>query len=75
MRWMTVSISSFWPRAAVTLSVLRPVATTALPAASAAFPMSTPMPRPAPVMNHTCVFVVRIASSGSWNEFSLATVA
>ena len=35
-----------------------PVATTALPAARAAFAMSTPMPRPAPVMNQTFPFVM-----------------
>src|SRR2546423_15503591 len=33
--------------------MLRPVATTALPAARAALAMSTPIPRPAPVINHT----------------------
>src|SRR5207302_10979488 len=32
--------------------MLRPVATTALPAARAALEMSTPIPRPAPVINH-----------------------
>ena len=37
----------------MTVSVLRPVATTAWPAARAALAMSTPMPRPAPVMNQT----------------------
>jgi hypothetical protein len=36
---------------------LRPVATTAWPATRAAFAMSTPRPRPAPVMNHTCLFI------------------
>jgi hypothetical protein len=36
-----------------TASVLRPVATTAFPAARAAWAMSVPMPRPAPVMNQT----------------------
>ena len=39
--------------ASATASGLRPVATTALPAASAAPAMSVPMPRPAPVMNQT----------------------
>src|SRR6184192_4223505 len=33
--------------------MLRPVATTALPAARAALAMSTPISRPAPVINHT----------------------
>src|SRR5947209_18881064 len=33
--------------------MLRPVATTAFPAARAALAMSTPIPRPAPVINHT----------------------
>jgi hypothetical protein len=41
-----------------TLSVLRPVATTAWPAARAALAMSTPMPRPALVMNHTFLSVM-----------------
>ena len=51
--------SSFWSKAAMTVSVLRPVATTALPAASAALAMSTPMPRPAPVMNQTFLSVMQ----------------
>ena len=34
-------------------SALRPVATTAWPAARAALAMSTPMPRPAPVISTT----------------------
>src|SRR3989442_12201491 len=33
--------------------MLRPVAPPALPAARAALAMSTPIPRPAPVINHT----------------------
>ena len=48
------------PSAAVTRSVLRPVATTAWPAASAAFAMSTPMPRPAPVMSQTFFSLMRV---------------
>src|SRR6188472_1335372 len=41
------------PNAFDTASAFRPVATTAWPDASAAFAKSAPMPRPAPVMNHT----------------------
>src|SRR5688572_27773242 len=37
---------------------MRPVATTEWPAPSAALAMSTPMPRPAPVMNHTFLSVM-----------------
>ena len=46
----TVSRSSAAPTACATFSGSRPVATTAYPAARAAFAMSTPMPRPAPVI-------------------------
>src|SRR5215210_4731809 len=53
MSSLTTSSSSASPTALATASVLRPVATTAFPAASAALAMSTPMPRPAPVMNQT----------------------
>ena len=55
---LTARRSSFWPRAAPMVSVLRAVATTAFPAATAALAMSTPMPRPAPVMNHTFLSVM-----------------
>lgn len=42
-------------------TVSRPVATTACPAASAALAISTPIPRPAPVMNQTfCVSMVTV---------------
>ena len=46
------------PRPLLTVSVLRAVATTAWPAARAALAMSTPMPRPAPVMNQTFLSVM-----------------
>ena len=42
----------------MTVSALRAVATTALPAASAALAMSTPMPRAAPVMNQIFLSVM-----------------
>src|SRR5215212_3060442 len=45
------------PRARSTASGRRPVATTALPAASAALAMSTPIPRPAPVTIQTFLSV------------------
>src|SRR5438874_7193753 len=45
------------PSAAATVSGLRPVATTAWPAASAALAKSAPMPRPAPVINQTCLLI------------------
>src|SRR2546429_7303823 len=50
---LTTRRSSALPTASVTDSEWRPVATTAWPAARAALAMSTPMPRPVPVMNHT----------------------
>ena len=40
------------------LRSLRAVATTAWPAARAAWAMSTPRPRPAPVTSHTCFSVI-----------------
>ena len=46
--------------ASATASGLRPVATTAWPAASAALAKSTPMPRPAPVMNQ--IFLLLMSS-------------
>src|SRR6478609_4560503 len=49
----TASRLSFSPTARATLPGLRPVATTAWPAARAALAMSMPIPRPAPVMNQT----------------------
>src|SRR5580700_3006716 len=49
----TTSSSADFPRALATLSVLRPVATTLWPPAKAALAISTPKPRPAPVMSQT----------------------
>src|SRR5580698_8994768 len=46
------------PMALDTLSVFRPVATTLWPAARAALAKYKPMPRPAPVISHTCLFVI-----------------
>src|SRR5712691_5158641 len=57
---LTSSRSSCSPRAAVTLPALRAVATTASPAARAALAMSTPMPRPAPVMSQTFLSLMRV---------------
>src|SRR4051794_38360251 len=51
------------PSAWATVSGLRPVATTLWPAASAALAMSTPMPRPAPVMSQVFVLVVVASTS------------
>ena len=50
---VTTSRSSWWPSTEATRSGVRPVATTASPASSAALAMSTPMPRPAPVTSQT----------------------
>jgi hypothetical protein len=50
-------------RACSTASGRRPVATTALPAASAALAMSTPIPRPAPVTSQTFLSVSDIVMS------------
>src|SRR5439155_48547 len=50
------------PSASRTASGLRPVATTLWPAASAALANSTPMPRPAPVMNHVLLLLIDAAS-------------
>src|SRR5215211_7007562 len=58
MSSLTTSRSSASPTALATASVLRPLATTACPAASAALAMSTPMPRPAPVMNQTFLSIM-----------------
>src|SRR2546425_10846071 len=55
---LTTSRSSAFPTAFATASVSRPVATTAWPAARAALTKSTPMPRPAPVMNQIFLFVM-----------------
>src|SRR2546425_4579021 len=55
---LTTSRSSDFPTALATASVSRPVATTAWPAARAALTKSTPMPRPAPVMNQIFLFVM-----------------
>jgi hypothetical protein len=54
--------SSEAPIAFLTASGLRPVAITAFPAARAALAMSTPMPRPAPVMNQTFFSLMRCSS-------------
>jgi hypothetical protein len=56
---LTARRSSCPPRAAVTLSALRAVATTAWPPARAALAISTPIPRPAPVMNQVCFSLMR----------------
>jgi hypothetical protein len=58
----TASRSSCSPSAAVTDSALRAVATTAWRAASAALAMSTPRPRPAPVMNQTFFSLMSVRS-------------
>ena len=58
----TARRSSCSPSASAMLSARRAVATTACPAASAALARSTPRPRPAPVMSHTCLSVMKIAS-------------
>src|SRR3954447_20708812 len=49
------------PTAVATRAALRPVATTAWPAASAARAMSAPMPRPAPVTSQTFVSVMSLS--------------
>src|SRR5215213_9306061 len=54
---VTASSSFDLPNAFETASLLRPVATTAWPAASAALVKSAPIPRPAPVMNQTLLLV------------------
>src|SRR3954447_22491265 len=59
------SRSSCSPTACLTVWVLRPVATTAWPAASAALARSTPIPRPAPVMSHTFMSVMSFRPSFS----------
>src|SRR4051794_15128023 len=60
------SRSSCSPSAFFTVSVLRPVAATAWPAASAALARATPIPRPAPVTSHTFLSVILLSflSSG-----------
>ena len=50
------------PTASSTVPGLRPVATTLWPAASAALAMSTPIPRPAPVMSQVFFSVVMASS-------------
>jgi len=65
----TTSRSSASPTASATASVFRPVATTAWPAASAACAMSTPIPRPAPVINQT--LLPAIFFSPFWLLFSV----
>src|SRR5687768_8519682 len=60
-----VSRLSASPTAFETASGLRPVATTLWPAASAAFVNSTPIPRPAPVMNQTFLSLMSEPSVGS----------
>src|SRR5215207_2918669 len=59
---LTTSRSSESPSASATASGLRPVATTLWPAASAALAKSTPMPRPAPVMNQVFLSVLMALS-------------
>ena len=54
----TTNRSAESPTAWATLSVLRPVATTLWPAARAALAKSTPIPRPAPVMNQTFLLFI-----------------
>ena len=49
----------------MTLSALRAVATTALPAPSAALAMSTPMPRAAPVINQIFLSVMTPIEPGA----------
>src|SRR5881409_3969794 len=56
---LTISWSSDWPKALDTPSRSRPDATTAWPAARAALAKSTPMPRPAPVMNQIFLLLMR----------------
>src|SRR5438045_1572401 len=58
MSSLTTSRSSALPRALVTVSVLRPGAMTAFPAARAALVILTPIPRPAPVTNQTFLSVI-----------------
>src|SRR3989441_1335619 len=55
---LTTSRSSDFPTALAAAPVSRPVATTAWPAARAALAISTPMPRPAPVMNQTFLLLI-----------------
>src|SRR6266550_9251344 len=54
---LTTSRSSALPTALVTVSVLRPVATTAFPAARAALAICAPIPRPVPVINQTLLMI------------------
>src|SRR5205823_5880267 len=61
----TASRSSYAPSAARIRSGLQPVATTALPAARAALAMSTPMPRPAPVINQIFLVLMEPPFSGT----------
>ena len=57
---LTASRSFDCPKALDTRSLSRPEATTAWPAARAALAKSTPMPRPAPVINQ--IFLLLMAS-------------
>src|SRR5258706_368162 len=59
---LTASRSSDSPTTLDTRSRSRPEATTAWPAARAALAKSTPMPRPAPVMNQTLFSVMLLPS-------------
>src|SRR5579859_228318 len=61
---LTTSRSSALPTALVTVSVLRPVATTAFPAARAALAICTPIPRPAPVINQTFFLIIEPPTVG-----------
>src|SRR5437870_8986552 len=58
-----------FPKASATLSVLRPVATTLWPAARAALAISTPMPRPAPVMSQTLLVAMLFFLSNAIPQF------
>jgi hypothetical protein len=56
--WTNARLSQVTSLSALrTLSRLRPVATTRLPAFSAARAVATPMPLPAPVMNQTLLMI------------------
>src|SRR3954471_18612172 len=64
---VTASTSLDFPNALDTRSRSRPDATTEWPAANAALTKSAPMPRPAPVINQTCLL---ITSSGLHLRFA-----
>src|SRR6266581_3399228 len=64
---LTGSRSFDCPKALDTRSLSRPEATTAWPASRAALAKSTPMPRPAPVMNQTFLLLMTSPCSTSRN--------